>query len=173
MLSLPPHLSTVAGGASGFSDPPPSTPTTANSQKNCWVSAPARACPASASPILLIEEAPGLQPSYHPRLSGCVDREFGPGRTQRGPGLQPWLLKSHTPPYPDSLSRPPPPPTTPPSSFPDSCLSPHWLQQVTTGSALVTIIKPEGLPGGATAQLAQKGGGSLGVKLPPGGWGGH
>lgn len=161
MPSPPPHPSPLAWGAMGFSDPPPSTPASVNSQKNRWVSAPARACPAFPAPTLLLQ-AQGWQPSDHPRRSGCPDWSFR-RVTQREPGRQTGLLNSHSPPRPNSPRRPPP------SSLTDSCLSPHWLQQVTTGSTLVATAKPRASLKALRPRLLGRvvARSSLGAKPPP------
>ena len=154
MPSPPPHPSPVAPGAADFSDPPPSTPTSANSQKNRWVSAPARACPASPASTLALA-APGWPPSDRPPALVRLRGARGSGG-DAAPGRQPRLLNSPSPGRPNS------PGDAPPSSLLDSRLSPHTLRQVAKGYALVAVMQPGGLPPGATAAhpRAPRGGGT-------------
>lgn len=136
---------------------PPRPPASTNSQKNLWLSAPARACRASPASTLLLA-APGWLPSDHPRLSGCVDRAMRPV-TQRARSLT-WLLKLSKPSASQPSQKTPPLP-----QFPfHSCLSSHQQQQVTTGSAQVAIQEPKGLPCGGG------GGGGAAVPACTSGW---
>lgn len=126
-------------------------PASTNSQKNRWVSAPARACPASAASTPLLA-ALGWQPRAHRASLAAWTVQF---ERRRRESLRPTrLLNSHSPPRPISPSRPPP------SSFPNSYLSLPQFQQVTTGSARVAIMEPQGLSPGPLLQTTQRGGGA-------------
>lgn len=116
--SPPPHPSPVAPGAAYFSDPPPSTPTSANSQKNRWVSAPARACPASPASTLALA-APGWPPSDRPPALVQLRGARGSGG-DAAPGRQPRLPNSPSPGRPNSPGGCPSefPPQQPPFSTP-------------------------------------------------------